>query len=252
MFTGIGLIAFYFTFGAALAGLFLGSKLPESNRTEATQKAVQNAMNVVGVLSALVLGLLIADRKSSFDTRSREVEQFAANLTLLDRELMHFESEAKDLRDMLRTFTVRKMALTWPTGRDLEPVMHDTQTVHMLDNIQERLREWTPQTEVQREGRTNALALTTELKRTSRLLAIQQSGQASPAFLIVVIFWLSMLLLSYAIFAPFNAAVVVALLVCSISVSTAVNLIYDMDRPFAGFIRISSAPMQQTLDQMKP
>jgi hypothetical protein len=252
MFTGIGLLTFYFTFGAALAGLFLQSKLPESNRTEATQKAVQNAMSVVGVLSALVLGLLIADSKSSFDTRSREVEQFAANLTLLDRELMHFESETKDLHDVLRAFTVRKIALTWRTGHGREPVMHDTHSVHMLDDIQERLRAWTPQTEVQREGRTNALQLTTELKRTSRLLAIQQSGQTSPAFLVVVIFWLSMLLLSYAIFAPLNAAAVIALLVCSISVSTAVNLIYDMDRPFAGFVRISSAPMQQTLDQMRP
>jgi hypothetical protein len=34
--------------------------------------------------------------------------------------------------------------------------------------------------------------------------------------------------------------------------SIAVNLIFDMDRPFAGFIKVSSAPMQQALEKMKP
>jgi hypothetical protein len=35
-------------------------------------------------------------------------------------------------------------------------------------------------------------------------------------------------------------------------VSIALNLIFDMDRPFAGFIKVSSVPMQQALDKMKP
>jgi Protein of unknown function (DUF4239) len=252
MFTGIGLIAFCCTFGAALTGLLLGSMLPDDNRTKATRKAVENTMSVLGILSALVLGLLIADTKTKFDKSSEEVEQFANNLTLLDRELMHFEQETKDSRDVLRAFTARKIALTWPADRRLQPVMHDDQAVHMLDDIQEKLRAWTPQTEVQREGRKNALRLATKLKRTSHLLVVQQDNQTPPPFLIVVIFWLSMLFLSYAIFAPLNATIVGALLVCSVSVSIAVNLIFDMDRPFAGFIRVSSAPMQQTLDQMKP
>jgi Protein of unknown function (DUF4239) len=252
MFTGIGLMAFCCTFGAALVGLLLSGVLPDSNRTKATKKAVQNTMSVLGILSALVLGLLVADTKASFDTSSKEVEQFAANLTLLDRELMHFEQETKDARDELRAFTTRKIALTWPADRRLEPVMHDAQTVQMLDDIQKQLRAWTSQTEIQREGRKNALQLIDELKRTSHLLAVQQNNQTPPAFLIVVIFWLSMLFLSYAIFAPLNTAAVVAMLVCSLSVSIAVNLIFDMDRPFAGFIRVSATPMLQALDQMKP
>lgn len=53
-------------------------------------------MNAVAILAALVLGLLIASTKTSFDTRSKEIEQFSANLTLLDRELMHLGQERKD------------------------------------------------------------------------------------------------------------------------------------------------------------
>jgi hypothetical protein len=252
MFTGIGLIAFCCIFGAGLVGFLLGSILPRSHLTEATQKSVQTTMNVAGILAALVLGLLIASTKTNFDTSSREIEQFGASLTLLDRELLHFGPEAKDVRDELRAFTERKIALTWPTDGRIRPLMHDAQAVQMLDDVEDRLRTMSPQTEAHRAGRKSALKLIRELKRTSRLLAVQQGSETPRAFLIVVVFWLSMLFISYAIFAPLNATVVAAMLICAVSVSVAVNLIFDMDQPFVGFVRVSPAPMQQALEQMKP
>jgi hypothetical protein len=249
MFTGIGLIAFCCIFGSALVGFAIVRKLPEDCRTDGTQKIVQNVMSVVGVLSALVLGLLIASTKSNFDTRSGEVQQFASNLTLLDRELSLSQPEAKDLRGALRAFTARKIALTWPHDHTA-PVMHDAETVRILDDIQQKIRASEPSTAAEREGRNDALQLVGEIKRTSRLLAVQQTIRAPLLFLVVVIFWLSALFLSHAIFAPFNRVAVTALLIGSFSVSLAVNLIFDMDQPFVGFISVSPAPMQQALDQM--
>jgi Protein of unknown function (DUF4239) len=249
MFTGIGLIAFCCIFGSALVGFAVAPRLPEDCRTDATQKVVQSAMNVVGLLSALVLGLLIAGTKANFDTRNGEVQQFASNLTLLDRELSLSQPEAKDLRGALRAFTTRKMALTWPADHKA-PVMHDAETVRILDDIQQKIRASEPQTASQREGRSDALQLIGELKRTSRLLAVQQTIRAPLLFLVVVIFWLSMLFLSHALFAPFNRVAAAALLIGAFSVSLAVNLIFDMDQPFVGFISISPAPIQQAVDQM--
>lgn len=250
MFTGVGLVAFCCIFGSALAGLFIGARLRYDFRTQATKDAVQNLMTVIGILSALVLGLLIAGTKTNFDTRSKEVDQFAANLTLLDRELAHFDM--KDTRDLLRAFTARQLALTWPKDRRHDPVMREAQTVQMLDDIQQRLRAWKPQNEAQKEGRTNAMQLANELQQTIRLLEVQQNSLTPRPFIVVVIFWVSVLFLSYAIFAPTNATVIAAMLVSSISVSMAVNLILDMDHPFSGFIRVPPIAMQQALDEMKP
>lgn len=252
MFTGIGLIAFFCICAAAAAGFLLGRRLPEDNRSEGAQKTVQAVMSVVGLLSALVLSLLIASTKANFDTRSSEVEQFAANLTLLDRELAHFDPEVRDARALLRAFTARKIALAWPTDRGARPVMHDPEAVRLLDDMQERLRGWTPQAEPQREARSSALQFIRELKRTSHLLAVQQGVHAPAPFLIIVIFWLSMLFLSHALFAPLNRTVVAAMLVAALSVSIAINLIFDMDQPFSGFVRVSPASMQQALDEMTP
>src|SRR5580704_5983524 len=139
MFTGLGLVAFFCIVVGAAIGFVLQSRLPEDSRTEATQRTVGGVMNVVGILSALVLGLLIAGAKANFDTRSGEVEQFAANLTLLDRELAHFGQELKGLRETLRAFTARKIALTWPHRGDASAA-HDPETVQELDDISQKLR----------------------------------------------------------------------------------------------------------------
>jgi hypothetical protein len=158
MFTGIGLIAFCCIFGAGLAGFLLRKILPEDQRTDATHKTVQTTMNVVAILAALVLGLLIASTKTNFDTRSKEIEGFSANLTLLDRELMHLGEEQKDVRTLLRDFTARKIAQTWRTGAPA-PVADEAQTVQMLDDVEDRLRALTPQLEIQRAARSSALQL---------------------------------------------------------------------------------------------
>ena len=81
---------------------------------------------------------------------------------------------------------------------------------------------------------------------------VQESSQTPRSFLTVVVFWLSLLFLSFAIFAPFNATVLAAIIAGAFSVSMAVNLIFDMDHPFEGFIRVSPAPMQQAFEKMKP
>jgi hypothetical protein len=47
-------------------------------------------MGLVGTIAALVLGLLIASAKGSYDAQSAEVTQLAANVAMLDRALALF------------------------------------------------------------------------------------------------------------------------------------------------------------------
>jgi Kef-type K+ transport system membrane component KefB len=252
MFSGIGLIAFCCICGAALAGFFIGRRLSQDNRSEGTQRVVQLVMNVVGILTALVLGLLIASTKTNFDTTSNQVEQFATNLALLDHELLQLGPDAKPLRDLLRAFSSRKIALVWPPERWIRPSLHDSETDRILDDMGGRLRSWSLQSEAMHETRAEALRILGELKRTNRLLAVQESIRTPLPFLAVVIFWLCMLFLSYAAFAPVNPVVIGAMIISAVSVSIALNVIVDMDHPFRGIIRISPASMQQALDDMKP
>jgi hypothetical protein len=66
-------------------------------------------------------------------------------------------------------------------------------------------------------------------------------------FLVVLVFWLSMIFASFGLFAPVNSTVIVVLFVCALSVAGAIFLILELDQPFAGLIRISDEPMRKAL-----
>jgi hypothetical protein len=63
-----------------------------------------------------------------------------------------------------------------------------------------------------------------------------------------MVFWLSVLFASFGLFAPRNMVALAALFLCAAGVSSAVLMILDMETPFGGVIRISSAPMRHALE----
>src|SRR3569623_1643815 len=156
MFTGTGLIAFVCIFGASLAGLWLSKKLPERYLSEETHKIVQLTMSPVGLLAALVVGLLVTNAKTGLDTSRREIAQFSTSLRLLDREAVHFGSEAKPVRELLRAFTEEKIAQTWT---ETAASQDHSRSVRMLNEIQDRLRAFAPQDDIGREARVSGLRM---------------------------------------------------------------------------------------------
>jgi hypothetical protein len=50
-------------------------------------------------MAALVLSLLIASAKSTYDTRSNQLLQISADIILLDRVLARYGPETKDARN---------------------------------------------------------------------------------------------------------------------------------------------------------
>jgi len=68
--------------------------------------------------------------------------------------------------------------------------------------------------------------------------------------LIVLVLWLTVIFISFGLFAPFNATVVSSLFVAALSVSGAIFLILEMYTPYTGVIQISSAPLRAALAQL--
>jgi hypothetical protein len=64
-----------------------------------------------------------------------------------------------------------------------------------------------------------------------------------------LIYWLAIIFLVFSLLAPSNAMTNVALFLSALSVSGAIFLILAMDRPFGGFVGISSEPMRSALAQ---
>ncbi len=94
------------------------------------------------------------------------------------------------------------------------------------------------------------IALIAEIAQIRWSLLDQTGPAISMPLLLVVVFWLAMIFLSFGLFAPSNGTVIAALMISAFSVSRAVLLILELDRPFDGFIQISSQPMRIALQHL--
>ena len=68
--------------------------------------------------------------------------------------------------------------------------------------------------------------------------------------LTVLIFWFAAIFASFGLFAPPNSSVIAALFVCALSVAGSVYLIVEMDQPYGGLIKLSSAPIVTALGEL--
>ena len=113
---------------------------------------------------------------------------------------------------------------------------------------QMKLNQLTPRTSAQEQLLAQARQLVNDVAQT-RLLAIEQQQNSLPAiFLILLIFWLVVLFFSFGLFAPRNATVLAVLLFCALSVSSAIFLVLEMNRPLDGVIKASNAPLRKALE----
>jgi hypothetical protein len=79
----ISLLVFAIIVGGALAGVVVRPLLSEKHLHPDSKDVVRMATGLIGTLAALVLGLLIASAKSSFDQKTSQVKQLSATIILL-------------------------------------------------------------------------------------------------------------------------------------------------------------------------
>src|SRR5215467_233743 len=98
----ISLLVFSLIFGGALAGMAVRPLLSEHHLHSDSKDVVKLTAGLIGTLSALVLGLLIASAKATFDQKTNQVKQMTATIILLDDLLTQYGPEATSARKLLR------------------------------------------------------------------------------------------------------------------------------------------------------
>ncbi len=242
------LVVLAIVFGSAMLGLLLRRILPQDHMADQTRSVVTVSMGVVGTLTALVLGLLIAAASSSFNTKNEEVILISADVIRLDRLLRRYGPEAEGLRDLLRRYTARKIQNLFPRGPPSCP------TQRILGNFWKSCRTgWRPwmratltsgglesrryNSSAPSPGHDGFWSSRTGLGSKLRYWCCG-----------VLVFWLSLLFWSFGLFAPSNATAILALFLCA--VAGAIEMVQDLNVPFQGIIRISSKPMKDALDEI--
>ena len=246
----LGLISAGCIFGGVLLGLLLRRLLPDQHLQDESKDTIKLGAGMVATVSALVLGLLVASAKTSFDTTQEEITQRAAKFIFLDRLLADYGPETKDTREQLRRTVAATIEILWPQKNNGTAGLTEYERLNGTQITQLTLFKLTPTTDAQRQLYATAQALLTDL-RQSRWVLIQRSQHVIPIpFLVVLLFWLTMLHISFGLFAPRNGTVITVLLISAVSISGAIFIILDMTHPLQGVIKVSSAPMRKALEQL--
>jgi len=239
----VSFIVFTIIFGAAVVGMLLRRVLPEHHLSADSKEVIKLGTGLVATMAALVLGLLVASAKGSFDAQSAEVTQASANIILLDRLLAQYGSETKEIRQSLRNITVRALEETWSKDRNGPPEFRAGGNEIMLEEIQ----GLSPENNLQRTIQSQALSIAMNLAQTRWLMFEQGVNSVSNPMVVVLVFWLAIIFLTWGMFSRPNASVVASLIAAALSVSGAMFLILEMYNPYRGLIQISSAPARAAL-----
>jgi hypothetical protein len=246
----VALIVLACVFSGAMVGNFLRAVVPEQHLTEASKEVIKLGMALVVTMTALVLGLMIAAAKSSYDAQDEAVKHTAAKLLLLDRVLSNYGPETKEARDMLRRILASRVSAIWPEDRSKTARLDAPEAARAAQEIEARIMNLLPQTDAQRRLQSQALQISSDIMETRWLILGELDRSVPMPFLLVVVFWLTIIFGSFGLLAPRNITLVAVLFLCGLSVAGSIFLILEMTRPFEGVMKISSAPLRYALARL--
>lgn len=242
----MAIIAFCFILAGTIAGTLLRSRLPEPHLTGDSKEVIRLATALVGTLTAVVLALLFAATRTSFEHTSSSVSRLSADIVELDEVLRDYGPEATPVRHQLRAEVGPLIDSIWQeqaaaAGRPTNlRAAHDTSATYLLRQLQ-------PRNAVQASLQARALALSSDIAQTRLALFAQPPDSVSHPFIFVLVLWLTFIFTTFSMSAKPNTTLTIVLGVCVLSASAAVYLILELGQPFDGLMQVSNDTLRAAL-----
>ncbi|HUB44468.1 MAG TPA: hypothetical protein VMB73_05740 [Acetobacteraceae bacterium] len=242
-------------------GRHVHPRLPETYRTRETIETMQLVIGMLVTFAALVLGLLTASVKTSYDAAARDRHAYALQLTLLDSCLRDYGPATAPARDDLKSYTAAVIASTWPNEPAPSGIGYPSTTGMpiigaspvlgaLMNRIGQQIRMLQPHTTVEINTAADCRATYGDVVRDRLVVIEDASASFSAPFFWMLVFWLMVIFLALGLAAPRNRLALVGILLCAISLSSAVFVIADLSRPYRGLMAISSHDMRVALERM--
>jgi len=238
--------AFALIVASAIAGAFLRQKLPEHHLTGDSKDVIKLAIALIATMSALVLALLFASTRTSFERTSGYVSRMTADIVELDRLLQHYGPEAAPVRQSLRAEIGPLIDSIWRDDAIARGVKPDTNAAPEETALY-LIQDLVPKTGLQRAIQTRALQVGADLTQTQLALFSQPSDSISNTFVIVLIVWLMFIFAIFSMTSPPNPTLFTVLGICILSASAAIYLIMELGLPFGGLMQLSNEGLRTAL-----
>lgn len=241
-------------FGCVLAStllaMLIAQRLPEHHLSAESKDVVKLGLGVVGTLTALVLGLLVSATKGTFDAQSGTIKEVAAQMAMADRVLAKYGTETQDARSKLRTLAESVLHQMWPDNNAAHIDLTGGQSREIGESFFQSVAMLEPTNDIQRLLKSRVLDITVGMGQLRQRLVVNDERSIPSPLLVMLGVWQAILFAGFGLLAPRNATTIAVLVICMVSVSGAIFLIMELDRPFAGIVRVSNAPLRSIISHL--
>lgn len=227
----------------ALCGRLARARLPAHHLDGDTKDMVKIGVGFLATLAALVLGLVVASAKSTFDTRTQEVQAAAAKVIQLDDVLRRIGPPALPVRENLRAHLAVKVR-QFDAGQFGQALANDAVGAHTGG---EALMEAISRAAAADPAHPAAWARAEQLGNETTQIVAQASAQSGSSImtpmLVLLGLWFSVIMAGWNIVSPDNSTTRTVNVLCAVSLAAAILLLLEMDRSYSGLVMVSSTPL---------
>ena len=256
-YNGTLIFVFVALLGASALGMTLHGRLGERHKSRETVEHLRLVISILVTFTAIVLGLLLSEVKSTYDAFDTRLRTLAGSVTEFDQRLRQYGDETTPIRANLRAYLAGAIADTWrdeprpyglyPTYADMPEGAERAPLGNLLIEVDDSVRKLEP-ADPFHAGLANLLQTqSTELLQQRRRAIETVHDTISWPLLVAMTLWLAIVFGVFGLTAPRNAVVYATILLCALCFASAIFFILDFDRPLSGLIRVSSAPANEAL-----
>lgn len=152
-------------FGAAM-GMVLKRSLPAELLEGGSKEAIRLGAGFLSTLAALVIGLMIASAKNTYDSQNTNIRQLGTNAVLVDQMLTQYGPEARAARTLLREIIPSATARIWRENISGKGGGSAFVVSEMAERFYRAVEGLTPANAEQTSLKSRIIQLTTDMGRT--------------------------------------------------------------------------------------
>lgn len=242
----IFLISFVALVIGIAAGMLLRKRIPADHLGAGPKEVIRLGAGFLATLSAVLISLMIASAKNSYDTQAAHFRTLAAYLVETDQLLVQYGSETTQIRILMRQAVPAAVDRIWREKRSANQDSAFT-SASLAEQINSAIASLTPANDAQRSLKHRIEEASVEIANARLLMFADGDTAILTPFLLILIFWLAVVFASYALFVAPSRVVIAALLVFALSISSALFLVADLSQPFVGLMQIPKEQLRDTL-----
>jgi len=241
----LSLLVLVCTSAAAAAGFALRRRLGPIPDADQSREGVRMALGLMTTFTAIVLGMVTASAKETYDQATAVVTGTAVDMITLDRKLDSYGPEADGARAELKSCVERTIERMLSGERYFEDNKRSVEIGTAIERVWSAIQVLNPADGRQADLRDHALAILSgrvkygpgNLEQQRWAFAVRPAS-VPRNFLIIVIAWLVLEFFALGIFFPPSRAMSVATALAGLVVASSIFVILELEDPLTGAMRV--------------